>query len=121
MQRIYSSKDVTEIDLLNSLLEENGIPCLVKNQFVGILRGDVPFTDTWPEVWVERDEDADAARALIENAQKNLESPGPKWTCPNCEEVLESQFESCWKCGTGKPEAAAEVVEDLGADVGGDI
>ena len=22
------------------------------------------------------------------------------WTCPNCSEVHEDQFDSCWKCGT---------------------
>ncbi len=22
------------------------------------------------------------------------------WTCPNCSEVHEAQFDSCWKCGT---------------------
>lgn len=24
------------------------------------------------------------------------------WTCPNCSEVHEDQFDSCWKCGTQK-------------------
>lgn len=24
------------------------------------------------------------------------------WTCPNCSEVHEDQFDSCWKCGTEK-------------------
>ena len=28
------------------------------------------------------------------------------WTCPKCGEVLEDQFDSCWKCA-GKPSAHA--------------
>jgi hypothetical protein len=25
------------------------------------------------------------------------------WRCGSCEEVIEGQFQSCWKCGTPRP------------------
>lgn len=32
------------------------------------------------------------------------------WTCSNCREVHEEQFDSCWKCGTTKDGAKVEFV-----------
>ena len=30
------------------------------------------------------------------------------WTCPNCKELLDDQFDSCWKCaGTAQPAPGA--------------
>lgn len=29
------------------------------------------------------------------------------WTCPQCGESIERQFDSCWKCSTPKGKAAA--------------
>ena len=29
-------------------------------------------------------------------------SPAPPWRCPSCDEIVEAQFQACWKCGTAK-------------------
>ena len=36
-----------------------------------------------------------------------LESVGKPWKCPKCGEILEPQFISCWKCGTGRKDEYA--------------
>jgi len=37
-----------------------------------------------------------------------LESAGKPWKCPKCGEMLEPQFISCWKCGTGRKDERAD-------------
>jgi uncharacterized protein YbjQ (UPF0145 family) len=38
------------------------------------------------------------------------------WNCPNCNEVHEDQFDSCWKCGTEQNGVKIERFEDLSED-----
>jgi uncharacterized protein YbjQ (UPF0145 family) len=33
-----------------------------------------------------------------------------KWTCPKCSEIHETQFDSCWKCGTSSDGTATDCV-----------
>lgn len=33
-----------------------------------------------------------------------------KWKCPKCSEIHETQFDSCWKCGTSSGVTASEPV-----------
>jgi len=42
-----------------------------------------------------KEEDLETAKKIIEctNNGKSI------WTCPNCNEIHESQFKSCWNCG----------------------
>ena len=40
------------------------------------------------------------------------------WTCPNCSEQLEDQFDACWKCGT-KPDGGR--IADFEPDPEGDV
>lgn len=36
------------------------------------------------------------------------------WTCSNCREVHEEQFDSCWKCGTAKDGTKVEFSDPTG-------
>jgi hypothetical protein len=59
--------------------------------------GEMPFTDTWPQLWVVNDLDFDRAQQLIEGG---LDEAGPDWRCTQCGEHNEGQFAACWNCGT---------------------
>lgn len=37
-----------------------------------------------------------------------------KWTCPNCGEVHEEQFDSCWKCGTEQGGTRVDLPSEAG-------
>lgn len=43
------------------------------------------------------------------------------WTCPNCREIHEDQFDSCWKCGTAKDGSKIDFPVDSGELPGGDF
>jgi len=84
-------------EMFKSLLEEAGIPCLIRNQYLWVAAGEVPFVP--PELWVLNDDDYSKAKEIVD-AVRNAESEvGDPWVCPGCGETIESQFTSCWKCG----------------------
>lgn len=39
-----------------------------------------------------------------------------KWKCPNCDEVHEEPFDSCWKCGTVKTGERLDFISEAGDD-----
>ena len=110
MKRLFTSADFILVSGLKDVLEREGIPCVVKNEILSGLAPEVPFTETFPELWVQKDSDFPRA----EEIKKDWKAPatsvhGESWTCPNCHEELEPQFSSCWKCGTRKSSEVAGV------------
>jgi len=106
MIKIFTAQHPTEAHLVKGLLETEGIVAEVQGERLFAVRGEVPITeDTLPTVWVD-DASAERAVAIIEDyARRNapadtLDTP---WRCPSCAELVEPQFESCWKCGTDRP------------------
>ncbi|MBV8779962.1 MAG: hypothetical protein JO353_01065, partial [Phycisphaerae bacterium] len=73
-------------------------------------RGDIPFTQSaLPSIWVN-EADVPAAQRIIDEMKRGGPAhahPAPIWTCPNCGEILEGQFTTCWKCGYERPIAPA--------------
>ncbi len=101
MIKLFTSQNLPEVELCRLMLEEQGIACTIRNQYASIARGEIPFTDTWPELWVLNDAEADKARALLD-AQPAADK-GEDWTCPECGERIEAQFTSCWNCSGERP------------------
>ena len=50
--RVYSSPDPLMVDHIRNLLESEGITSIVQHRHLGSLAGEVPFVETWPEVWI---------------------------------------------------------------------
>jgi hypothetical protein len=103
MTQVFTAQGLPEVKLFQGLLEVNGIPCTVRNEFVSIARGEIPYTDSWPELWVLDDSDLAQARALIDGVRNGSEVVAQPWACPDCGEVIEGQFTTCWNCGTDRP------------------
>ena len=98
MRRVYSDENGLRAGQVISLLEQEGIPCLLKNQFLGGARGELPVNECWPEVWVLHENDYDAAMRIIDDVILAPPVGGPGWRCA-CGEHIEGQFTSCWSCG----------------------
>lgn len=99
MRKVHTAESIVEIAHLRNLLEADGIACVVRNDRLGGVAGEIPFVECWPELWVVETGNYLRARALIESA---LRAPagGAPWHCPRCGESVEGQFEVCWNCGT---------------------
>lgn len=99
MKKLTTADSLITIRHYRNLLESEGIACKIRNEFLGSIAGEVPFFETWPELWVVRDLDYDRAKQLIDGADAD-EGPHASWTCRNCGEENEGQFAACWNCGT---------------------
>jgi len=101
LKRIYSSHNLAVVHHLRNLLETEGIPAVVKNEFLSSAMGDLPPAECMPELWVLRETDANRAERFLKEALSV--KPGPAWICPSCKEPCEGQFTQCWRCGADRP------------------
>ena len=97
MKKLTSAESLILINHYRNVLEAEGIKTEVRNQHLGSIMGEVPFFETWPQLWVVNDLDFDRAEQLIKAA--DAEAPTEPWTCKKCGEENEGQFSVCRKCG----------------------
>ncbi len=71
MKRVYMADDPIFVGFVRSVLEENGVECVIRNEFLRGAMGELPPTDCWPEIWIIKDDDEDRANTLIEEAIGN--------------------------------------------------
>ena len=97
MKQIHTAEERLTIYHLKNLLEQEGIECMVKNDGLSAVVGEIPMLVAWPELWVI-DSDMEAwAKELIKRSQKEVEN-GDSWICENCGEEHSAQFSDCWNC-----------------------
>ena len=97
MRKVHTADSIIEIAHLRNVLEQAGIACIVRNERLGGVVGEIPFVECWPELWVLRNGDALQARGLIDSARA-ASVPHPDWICTACGERVEGQFDACWRC-----------------------
>jgi putative signal transducing protein len=100
MRKVTSSDSLITINHYKNLLESEGIPAQIMNEFLGSIVGDMPFQEAWPELWVRNDLDYDRALQLINSQVLAEESPTSPWRCKKCGTENEGQFAACWQCGS---------------------
>ena len=98
MRKVYTAESVIEVAHLRNVLEAAGIRCFVRNEGLAGVIGEIPYVECWPELWVVRNGDALRARGLVDEARQSASAPGPDWRCERCGELVEGQFNSCWRC-----------------------
>ncbi|TLM65314.1 MAG: DUF2007 domain-containing protein [Deltaproteobacteria bacterium] len=97
--RVFPHRDRPLALLLKERLAAEGIVCLVRNDELSTALGEIPFVECSPELWVVDDEVYPRARLLLDQWLTAAEEVAADWTCPDCGEQIEGQFEVCWKCG----------------------
>ncbi|MFP4137622.1 MAG: DUF2007 domain-containing protein [Halomonas sp.] len=103
--RVFAHPNALLVGHVRNLLEAAGIPVELRNMTLSGGAGELPLTECEPEVWV-RTHNRERAEALIREALSG-ESEAPAWRCPGCGEALEGAFDTCWRCGTGRPDGGA--------------
>jgi len=96
VKKLTVSESLITINHYKNLLAAEGIRTEIRNEHLGSIMGEMPFVETWPELWVVNDLDFDRAAQLITAADS--ESPRASWRCKRCGEENEGQFAACWKC-----------------------
>ena len=97
MKKLTSADSLITINHYKNLLASEGIPSEIRNEHLGSIMGEMPFVETWPELWVVNDLDFDRAKHLLDAVDS--ESPTAPWRCKKCGEDNEGQFAACWSCG----------------------
>lgn len=96
MKKILTSQDIALVGFYKNILEDNGINAVVKNYYLTSGMGDIPPYDTIPELWILDEDKEEMAKSLLADVKN------PPWTC-KCGEMIDGQFEQCWKCGNNRP------------------
>ena len=97
-EKVYEGPEADAV-LVKLALEHEGIRCLVVDTHItrGRLHGAVYIS---PAV-------ADRARQIVtrhlKGAAVSEAAIALPWRCPGCGELVEGQFQACWKCGAPKP------------------
>ena len=102
MKTVYSASSISLVSTYQNILEGNGIRCRIKNEFLSAGSGEIPFTECWPQLFVD-DADFAEAKRIVEGALSVKEMIA--WKCGSCGEEIEGQFTECWKCGNSRPSA----------------
>jgi hypothetical protein len=103
MKRVIATPAGAELEVLRNMLQQAGIPCVIRNEALAGLLGTTPFN---AELWVERDEDCEKAQGLYKAWCEPVTETVQIWTCVTCGQQLDVQFDSCWQCGAQRPACA---------------
>ena len=95
MRRVYTAATLPEAHLILQQLESVGINARVFNENAQGAIGELPVTDTWPDVWIVQNHQFHAARAVIERYEASSED---ELLCNSCGEISPGSFEVCWQC-----------------------
>lgn len=97
MKRVYLAANLPDAQIAVDMLATQGIRAHIFNANAVGAVGELAATQIWPEVWVEDDMDAEAAKLLLHELHAAA-STGSKF-CPQCGEENPGNFLSCWNCG----------------------
>lgn len=102
MKRVYTAESVFQVTHIRNVLESAGVSTELRNHRLTGGVGEIPFLETWPELWAA-ELDVDRARELIEEALHGEATEHSPWRCAGCGERSEGQFAVCWQCGQERP------------------
>ena len=102
--KVYSGPVLANVALLKDVLESYGIGCEIRGEYLGGAAGELPPIETWPELWILDESQAEPASELVQEAIEPPKASTSRWTCPQCREEVEGQFSECWNCGTERPQ-----------------
>lgn len=97
MKKLKTATNLVELGFVQGVLKQEGIHCIVKNEFLSGASGELPVNETWPELWVA-DEDLERARLILENIESNDDAE--PWRCEQCHQLIEASFAVCWYCAS---------------------
>jgi len=98
VKRVYSASDLVDARLLADSLADAHIRTHLFNASAVGAMGDLPFGETWPEVWIADERDLARARAVVA-AHALRRSASGSVHCDACGEDSPSNFGCCWNCG----------------------
>lgn len=97
MKLVFTTEDIVYLHHLKNILEAKDIECVIKNDRLASISGEIPMGVCWPELWVVNAINENWAKELIAES-KETSNEDENWTCENCGEEHSSRFTDCWNC-----------------------
>lgn len=97
MKLVFTSEDIVYLHHLKNILEAKEIDCVIKNDRLGSIAGEIPLGVCWPELFVLDAMHEAWAKELIAESKKHSDEK-ENWVCEDCGEVHSSRFTDCWNC-----------------------
>jgi hypothetical protein len=99
MQKVFSSRELSETVLVRDALVHQGIEVFVQNEHSNHTA--VPEFRPPAEIWIVRDTDYEEASRLIKDTLSTIDSrtEAAPWQCAHCKSENPASFELCWSCG----------------------
>ena len=115
MKQVCVAEDLVEAQSIKDLLEAVGIESVVQGEYLSSAWGAAPtIPSAYPSIWVVRDVDLEQAIHCVEDFRQNPPAPAmTPWKCERCGEVIDGQFEECWKCSADQDTDAVAAGGDL--------
>ena len=98
MLKLYSCENPLTAGHLKNILENNGISCIIKNESLQSIAGEVPPIVAWPEIWICDSLQLEKAKSIINESVDDSHASKTQWECSTCNEINEGQFAICWRC-----------------------
>ncbi len=96
MKLVYSHPNSMILGNMSSALNQEGIETQIRNDILGGATGEIAPGDTWIELWVVNEAQAETAAQRI---KERLEQPErDDWLCNHCKESNPATFDMCWQC-----------------------
>lgn len=108
MKVVYSAANLALVGYVKGVLEDSGIPCRMRNEFLSGVAGELPPIECWPQVVIDDHSLEERAREIVEELMSAADRAGAPWRCRGCGETIEAQFTDCWNCGRGMPGVVAD-------------
>lgn len=99
MKKLYSAANLQDAHLLSHLLSEAGIEHHIFNENLQGGVGELPFTHTYPEIWIVDEADLEQAMSVVSSFEQPDTRAGEVVKCDKCGEDNPGSFEICWRCG----------------------
>ena len=96
MKLIYTHENRIMALNIRNVLINHGFDVALNNEFASSASGGLAPFDTWPEVWLLKDDDFDNAKKIIESI--SYDTKQVIWVCKKCQEENDESFDYCWKC-----------------------
>jgi hypothetical protein len=82
MRKVYEDQDMTMVGYYRTVLEEEGIDTSVKNEYAQLATGEIPFTQVYPELWVNDAANYEKAVGLIQQLRDSQQEEGEEEYTP---------------------------------------
>lgn len=89
------ARDLAQAQLIANMLEQQLIPAHIENIHQAGGLGELAVS--YPQVWIKREQDAQRARAIIDQFELEGESDEDQ-VCAKCGEKSPTSFDWCWSC-----------------------